>query len=297
MTTALVTGVSGQDGVYLSRLLRSEGVRVVGTVLHESSPYLDGVIIEQHDVRDTDGFRRLLDTYAPDEVYNLAAISSVGASWDQPDLVAETNLHAVGRMLAVLPASTRFFQASSGEELTGQSPYARSKLAARELVHEWRERGRFAVAGILFNHESPLRPPTFVVRKITQAAAEISRGMRDRLVLGNTAVTRDWGFAGDYVQAMRLMLTRDTPDDFVIATGVGHTLRDVVDLAFGIAGVADPWSHVDIDPALMRPADTPILVGDPRDTHATLGWRASTRFPELIAHMVAVELGAPVFAE
>ncbi|HSV37257.1 MAG TPA: GDP-mannose 4,6-dehydratase [Nocardioidaceae bacterium] len=300
MTTALVTGVAGQDGIYLARRLLADGTRVVGTVLpgHRTamSAYLAGVEVVEHDVRDAVGFRALMDEHAPDEVYNLAAVSSVGASWKEPALAVETNGAAVVRMLETLLArggSTRFFQAASGEELGGarDSPYARGKTEAHALTTEARERhGLFACAAILYNHESPLRGHQFVTRKITRAAAEISLGKRDRVSLGNLEVSRDWGHARDYVDAMVRIVRHDSADDFVVATGVAHTLEQLLVTAFAAAGIADPWPYVEQDPGLVRPTDTAVMVGDYSRTGAELGWAPETTFEQTIAEMVAVDL-------
>ncbi|WP_164519683.1 GDP-mannose 4,6-dehydratase [Nocardioides ferulae] len=304
--TALVTGVAGQDGVLLARHLRGLGRRVVGTVRPGAGEfaamrcYLDGVVGVDLDVRDTDGFAAVLADVRPDEVYNLAGFSSVGASWDQPDLVMEVNGAAVERMLSAIVAhqaatgrEVRFFQASSAEELgsAAGSPYARSKARARAAVVDARERhGLFACAATLFNHESPLRAPRFVTRKITRAAAEIALGRRSSLALGNLAVTRDWGAAREYVAAMAAMLALDEPADLTLATGVPHTLEDLLVCAFDAAGLGDPWSYVSQDPALVRPADSDVLVGDPEPAAEVLGWRATVSFQELVAEMVAVDL-------
>jgi GDPmannose 4,6-dehydratase len=299
--TALVTGVAGQDGIYLARLLVAEGARVIGTVAPGSAtalsmaPYLEGVTVVPHDVRDTEGFRRLLADHAPDDVYNLAGFSSVGASWNQPELVAETNGTAVGGMLDAVADSgdVRFFQASSAEEYgeAANSPYAQGKAVAHRLTTAAREeRGVFACSAILFNHESPLRGRRFVTRKITRAAAEISCGVRDKVELGNLAIARDWGHAREYVEAMRMMLRRDTPDDFKLATGVLHTLEDLLVTAFDAAGLGDPWPYVEQNPALVRPADAASLVGDTARTQELLGWTARTGFEATVREMVEVDL-------
>jgi GDPmannose 4,6-dehydratase len=299
--TALITGVAGQDGIYLARYLLAEGTLVVGTVLpgHDSAtamaPYLGGVVVVEHDVRDTAGFRTLLEEHEPAEVYNLAGFSSVGASWDQPELVPETNGRAVGGMVDALieRGGVRFFQASSAEErgAASNSPYAQGKAVAHaHVVRAREEHGLFACAGILFNHESPLRGRQFVTRKIARAAAEIRCEKRDRLQLGNLAVARDWGHARDYVEAMALMLRHDSPEDFTVATGISHTLEDLLVTAFEAAGLGDPWPYVEQDPSLVRPADAGSLVGDATRTREVLGWAPTTAFAELVAEMVAADV-------
>ena len=299
MTTALITGVAGQDGIYLARRLLSVGTRVVGTVLpgggRAMTPYLVGVEVVEHDVRDTAGFRKLLEQHAPDEVYNLAAVSSVGLSWADPESTTSTNGAAVAGMLEVLTdvPGTRWFQAASAEEHGNapDSPYARSKAEARRLTTEARERhGLFACSGVLYNHESPLRAQHFVTRKITRAAAEISLGKREQVALGDLEVSRDWGHARDYVDAMMRMLRRDTPQDFVLATGTAHSIGDLLVEAFGAVGIDDPWPYVVQDPELVRPADTAVLVGDPSAARDALGWTATTTFHETIADMVEIDV-------
>lgn len=304
--TALLTGVGGQDGIYLARHLVARGFHVVGTEREPATTdqdlavYLDGVEVAQHDVRDDLAFRSLLEQYRPAWVFNLAAFSSVGASWDQPDLVAEVNGAAVERMLdAILDHRTRsgddvrFLQAGSAEEsgAAADSPYARAKTRAHTATTRARdEHGLFACTAVLHNHESPLRPQRFVTRKITRAAAEIALGKRESMSLGNLAVSRDWGAAGDYVDAMTRMLELDEPGDLVVATGVTHTLRDLVEIAFVAAGVTDPWSYVVVDEALVRPADAPTLVADISETQRNLGWEPTLSFEQVVEHMVAVDL-------
>ncbi len=309
-STALITGVAGQDGVLLARHLRSTGCRVVGTIQPDVPaplrPYLDGVLIEQHDLRDSAGFERLLETYEPDEVYNLAGFTSVGASWDNRDLVTQVNAIAVENMLDTLVrrGGTKFFQASSSEvfgpesvnpqdESTPhdpQNPYAESKSRAHEATVRAREQeGLFASVGVLYNHESPLRPAQFVTRKITHAAAEIGDGLRDTVTLGNLDVSRDWGAASDYVLAMHAVMQQQSPADYVIATGRLHTLGRLLEIAFSAVGIDDPWVHVEQDPALLRKADAPGLCGDAGKAHRELGWAPTTSFEDLVRTMVAVD--------
>ncbi len=304
MRTALVTGVAGQDGIYLARSLLADGIRVVGTVSGaiDDQPrhvYLAGAELRSLDLRDGNGLRALVADVEPDEVYNLAAVSSVGRSWHEPELTQAVNQTAVEILVAALLAQrdrtgrqVRLFQASSAE-VSGDataSPYARSKAAAEDVVRDARDRGLAASIGRLYIHESPLRAVTFVSRKITQGAAEIALGRRDRLVLGNLDVVRDWGFAGDYVEAIRLMLDAEVPVDLPIGTGRPHRLLDLVDRAFVAAGLSGADGYVDQDPALVRPADTAVLVADPEPAAVALGWRATTTFEETVDAMVAADL-------
>jgi GDPmannose 4,6-dehydratase len=304
--TALITGVSGQDGVYLARLLATRGSHVVGTVrpgdpaAAEMAVYLGEVEVVEHDLRDAAGFDALLEAHRPTRVFNLAGFSSVGASWDHPELVDEVNGAAVERMLDALVelrdrhgVDVRFFQAGSAEEYgdAADSPYARAKARAHDATTSAREgRGLFACTAVLHNHESPLRPQRFVTRKITRAAAEIALGRRDELRLGNLDVTRDWGSAADYVDAMSRMLSASEPADLVIATGVTHTLQDLLETAFAAAGAGDPAAYVVRDGALLRPSDSPTMVADPSEAERVLGWKATRSFEQVVAHMVRVDL-------
>ena len=314
--TALITGVAGQDGVLLARHLLAGGYRVVGTtqpgVPTTLRTYLDGVELEEHDLRDSAGFDRLLETYAPTEVYNLAGFTSVGASWDNPELVHAVNATAVDSMLDSLVATgertgvaPRFFQASSSEVFgpgaanpqtestphNPQSPYGESKSLAQHATVRRRENdGLFACVGVLYNHESPLRGVQFVTRKIIRAAVEIAEGRRESVTLGNLGVSRDWGSARDYVAAMHLALTHDVADDYIIATGVLHSLRDLLELAFRAVGIDDPWPYVELDPALLRKADPPGLSGDPRHTRRQLNWAPDTTFEQVVQEMVAADV-------
>jgi GDPmannose 4,6-dehydratase len=316
--TALITGVGGQDGVLLARSLLADGYRVIGTVtdLERSrsavSTYIVGAEIRQLDVRDRAGFRALLSTERPDEIYNLASWSSVGLSWSHPWQVTEVNglavLGLLEEVLAISRAdgySPRFLQASSSEmfglvtELPQhegsphhpRSPYATAKSFAHHTAVNYRESyGLFVATAILFNHESPLRPRGFVTRKITSGVAAISLGMQDALTLGRIDVRRDWGAASDYVEAMRLALGRDVPDDYCVATGVSHSLAEFVGAAFAAAGLSDEMHQVVSDPALMRPADVPETRGDPSKAHALLGWTPRRSFADVVAWMVRADL-------
>lgn len=315
---ALVTGAAGQAGIYLSRLLLDRGYRVVGTVRPGSldSPvvraYLDGVRLVEHDQRDGAGFDRLLDDVRPDEIYNLAGFTSVGASWDHAEMVAETNGLAVLRILESLVrhrerhgVAPRFFQPSSSEmfgtadhmpqtEATPhhpRSPYAVSKSFAHHLTVNYRESyGLFTSTATLYNHESPLRPQKFVTRKITWAVAEIALGRRETVTLGNLDVRRDWGFAGDYVRAMHLMLQQEAPADFIIATGRSRPLSELLRVAFAAVGIDDPTPYVRQDQAFMRPADVADLYGDPTKAREQLGWEPTVGFEDVVEHMVRVDL-------
>jgi GDPmannose 4,6-dehydratase len=241
---------------------------------------------------------RLVAAREPDEVYNLAGQSSVARSWESPEETFALNADAVEVLVdAVLGLrdrtgrEVRLVQASTAEVVDGESPYARSKARAEEIVRTAREeRGLHASAARLHIHESPLRGPQFVSRKITSAVAEIVLGRRSVLTLGNVDVVRDWGFAGDYVAALRLMATCAEPVDLPVGTGVRHTLRDLVDAAFAAGGIEDPDAHLAQDPALMRPADIPELVADPAPAERALGWTAEIGLETLVRHMVQVDL-------
>lgn len=307
--TALITGVAGQDGVLLARYLKSAGYRVVGTtqpgVPTTMRPYLDGVELEEHDLRDGARFVRLLDQFEPVEVYNLAGFTSVGASWDNRDLVMDVNAVAVEGMIEALlkRGGIKFFQASSSEVFgpeavnlqnestrhSPQNPYAESKSRAQQATVRARDEGLFAAVGILYNHESPLRAKQFVTRKITNAAAEIAEGLSDTVTLGNLEVSRDWGAARDYVAAMHAVLQHPAPSDYVISTGELHTLGQLLEVAFSAVGIADPWPYVEQDPALLRRADAPGLSGDASKARRELGWSPTTSFEELVQGMVAVD--------
>lgn len=310
MPTALITGVGGQDGGYLAERLVGEGVEVHAlTLAGETS--VPGVTVHPGDVADVEATRGLLLELAPDEVYNLAAVSSVARSWDEPDLVARVNgLAAVGlldsayRLQERTGRPVRFVQASSAEifgrptdvpqteetPVRPVNPYGAAKAYAHLAVEVHRQRGLHATSLILFNHESPRRPAGFVTRKITAGVAAISTGRADRLTLGNLAATRDWGWAPDYVDAMVLAARAETARDYVVATGVGHTVEEFVAAAFREVGVADWSAYVDVDPALLRPVDAHALVGDATRIRTDLGWAPTVGFEELVARMVRADL-------
>src|SRR4249920_2158451 len=317
---AIITGITGQDGSYLAELLLSKGYEVVGTVRRSSAPnnwriqhLLDRITIRPADLLDQLSIIRLVDEVRPHEFYNLAAMSFVPASWDQPMLTGEFNAQGVTRVLESIrhvDPSIRIYQASSSEmfgkvrevpqtELTPfypRSPYGVSKVFAHYITVNYRESyDLFAVSGMLFNHESPRRGLEFVTRKVTDGVARIKLGLVDTLALGNLDAQRDWGFAGDYVQAMWLMLQRDHPDDYVIATGVSHSVRDLVQRAFDCAGL-NMENHVVVDQRFMRPAEVDILLGDATKARKALGWEPKVDFTGLVKMMVDADI-ARVAAE
>jgi GDPmannose 4,6-dehydratase len=311
---AIITGITGQDGSYLAELLVSKGYEVVGVVRRSSAPNLwriqhlvDRIRLRPADLLDQLSLIRLVDEEKPDELYNLAAMSFVPASWDQPMLTGEFNAQGVTRVLEAIRQvnpKVRLYQASSSEmfgkvrevpqtELTPfypRSPYGVSKVFAHYITVNYRESyDMFAVSGMLFNHESPRRGLEFVTRKVTDGVARIKRGMADTLALGNLDAHRDWGFAGDYVQAMWLMLQQDRADDYVIATGISHSVRDLVEVAFGHVGL-DWRKHVRLDPKLIRPAEVEHLIGDSTKARTQLGWQPKVDFTGLIRMMVDADL-------
>lgn len=311
---ALITGITGQDGSHLSELLLERGYEVHGMVRRSSSEHFeriehirDRLTLHQGDLLD---HRSLVDTLRaarPDEIYNLAAMSYVAASWAQPTLTAEFSGVGVTRLLEAMREvcpEARFYQASSSEmfgkvretpqnEQTPfypRSPYGVAKVYGHFITVNYRESyGLHATSGLLFNHEGPRRGLEFVTRKITWHAAAIKLGLATEVVLGNLDAKRDWGFAGDYVQAMHLMLQQDEPSDFVIATGVAHSVRDCVEIAFDQAGVAID-GHVVIDETLKRPAEVEHLVGDASKAKRVLGWEPEVDFEQLIRMMVDADL-------
>jgi GDPmannose 4,6-dehydratase len=311
---ALITGITGQDGSYLAELLLQKGYEVFGVVRRSSAPnlwriehLLDRIQLKPGDLLDQLSLVRLMAEVEPDEVYNLAAMSFVPASWDQPMLTGEFNAQGVTRVLEAIrqvnPA-IRLYQASSSEmygkvreipqtELTPfypRSPYGVSKVFGHYITVNYRESyGLFACSGILFNHESPRRGLEFVTRKVTDGVARIKLGLTDTLALGNLDAKRDWGFAGDYVHAMWLMLQQDAPDDYVIATGIAHSVRELVDAAFEHVGL-DPERHVRLDPAFLRPAEVEHLIGDCSKARERLGWTPAVDFKQLVQMMVDADV-------
>jgi GDPmannose 4,6-dehydratase len=307
---ALITGITGQDGSYLAELLLGEGYEVHGMVRRSSTERFDRIEhirerlrLHQGDLLDQRSLVDALRAARPDEIYNLAAMSYVAASWVQPTLTAEFSGTGVTRLLEAMREAcpeARFYQASSSEmfgkvreapqtELTPfypRSPYGVAKVYGHFITVNYRESyGLHATSGILFNHESPRRGLEFVTRKITWHAAAIKLGLRTELVLGNLSAERDWGFAGDYVRAMWLMLQQDEPSDYVVASGVTHSVRQCLEIAFDHAGVSIE-DHVAIDPALLRPAEVEHLIGDASKAQRTLGWNAEVSFEPLIRMMV-----------
>jgi GDPmannose 4,6-dehydratase len=318
MKTALVTGVTGQDGSYLAELLLEKGYRVIGLVrrsamedkkLFNIEHLLDNsnLIIENGDLTDSASIWRLVQQYKPDEFYNLAAQSHVGVSFTSPESTFEINATGVLNCLEAIRSSspqTRFYQASTSEMfgdninapqseetiLSPVSPYACGKVAAHNLVVNYRKAyGLFACSGILFNHESPRRGEQFVTRKVTKAAARIKLGLQSELRLGNLEAKRDWGFAKEYVEAMWLMLQQNEPDDFVIGTGQTQTIKDLIDSVSEAAGF-DLMKHVVVDDKFKRPSEVPLLLADPRKAESKLGWKAKTTFHELVKMMYEADL-------
>src|SRR5262245_16285352 len=306
MKTALVTGVTGQDGSYLAEWLLDKGYRVSGVVRRSSTENFqriehlrDRITLHQADLLDQTSLARVLDEVRPAEVYNLAAMSFVPTSWQQPVLTAEFTAVGVTRLLDALRTvcpSARFYQASSSEmygkvretpqgELTPfhpRSPYGVAKVYGHYLTVNYRESyGLFACSGILFNHESPRRGLEFVTRKITHGVAKIKLGLATELRLGNLEAKRDWGFAGDYVRAMWLMLQQDAADDYVIGTGETHRVADFVEIAFDHVGL-DWKKHVVVDPQFYRPAEVDLLLANPTKAHARLTWRPQVGFEQLV---------------
>jgi GDPmannose 4,6-dehydratase len=307
-------GSPGQDGSYLAELLLGEGYDVFGMIRRLSAPnvsriehLLDRVTLRPADLLDQLSLLRLIEDVEPDEIYNLAAMSFVPASWDQPMLTGEFNSQGVTRVLDAIRCANpkiKFYQASSSEmfgkvrevpqtELTPfypRSPYGVSKVFAHYITVNYRESyDLFAVSGMLFNHESPRRGLEFVTRKVTDGVARIKLGLTDKLSIGNLDAHRDWGFAGDYVRAMYLMLQQDRPDDYVIATGVSHSVRELVEIAFGRVGL-DWQKYVRQDPALLRPAEVDHLLGDSSKARNQLGWTPRVDFKQLIEMMVDADL-------
>jgi GDPmannose 4,6-dehydratase len=313
--SALITGITGQDGGYLAEQLLAEGTSVHGVVRpgEDVPEHLEGVQAHEVELSDEQGLREVLRVCAPDELYNLVGVSSVGLSWERPALTADVNGTFVARLLQLAwqeqesrGRQLTFVQASSAEIFAGatrspqdettpvspRSPYGASKAFAHHLVQVFRGRGLHASNAVLYNHESPRRPPAFVTRKITQTAAAIAAGRADELVLGNLEAKRDWGWAPDYVDALVRTARQSVPDDYVIATGQGRTVREFVAAAFARAGVTEWEPLVRSDPAFVRPVDAVELVGDASKARATLGWAPRVPFEELVGRMVDADLGA-----
>ena len=339
--TALITGITGQDGAYLAEFLLNKGYIVHGIKRRSSSfnteridhlyrdPHERNVNFFMHygDLTDSTNLIRIIQETQPDEIYNLAAQSHVQVSFDTPEYTANSDAVGTLRLLEAirilgLEKKTKFYQASTSElygkvqeipqsETTPfypRSPYGAAKLYAYWVTVNYREAyGMFACNGILFNHESPIRGETFVTRKITMAVARIKKGLQEKLYLGNLDAKRDWGFAGDYVEAMWLMLQQDEPDDFVIATGETHSVREFVELAFAEVGIEIEWRGdgvdevgvnkgtgdvlIEVDPRYYRPTEVDILIGDPAKAKEKLGWEAKVGLRELLKMMVEGDMG------
>lgn len=317
--TALITGVNGQDGAYLAKLLLEKGYKVFGIIrrstrkAYENLEYL-GVANEVNyvdgDLTDEASLIRAVRLVNPDEVYNLAAQSFVGTSWDQPQITTAANSMGVLYLLDTVKnfaPRAKFYQASTSEMFGNsseegiqtestpfhpRSPYAVSKLYAHWIVVNYRESyNMFCCSGILFNHESPIRGKEFVTRKITDGVARIHLGVADRINLGNLDSKRDWGFAGDYVEAMYLMMQQDEPDNYIVSTGETHTIRDFLDVAFKHVGIDDWSSYVFLDPAFRRPAELFTLQGRSDKARKKLGWKPKVNFDQLVTMMVDADLG------
>jgi GDPmannose 4,6-dehydratase len=311
---ALISGITGQDGSYLAELLLDKGYEVFGVVRRLSAPnvwriqhLLERVTLLQADLLDQLSLIKAVETAQPAEFYNLAAMSFVPSSWDQPMLTGEFNAQGVTRALEAVRSvnsKIRFYQASSSEmygrvrevpqsEMTPfypRSPYGVSKVFGHYITVNYRESyDLYACSGILFNHESPRRGIEFVTRKVTDGVARIKLGKADKLMLGNRDASRDWGFSGDYVRAMWMMLQQDEPDDYVIATGETHTVQELVEVAFAHVGL-DWQKYVGIDQRFIRPAEVDLLIGDPAKAKSKLGWEPSVDFKALVHMMVDADL-------
>jgi GDPmannose 4,6-dehydratase len=312
--TALITGITGQDGSYLAEFLLEQGYRVVGMVRRASTENFeriahlrDRIELRQADLLDQLSLIGLVKDVQPHEIYNLAAQSFVPTSWEQPMLTAEFDAVGVTRMLEAMRSAApeaRFYQASSSEmfgkvretpqrETTPfhpRSPYGVAKVYGHYITVNYRESyGLYAVSGILFNHEGPRRGREFVTRKVSEGVARIKLGLATELRMGNLDAQRDWGFAGDYVRAMWMMLQQPTADDYVVATGETHSVRELVDVAFGCVGL-DWQQYVKIDPAFLRPAEVDLLVGDATKARTVLGWTPKVTFRALVEMMVRADL-------
>ena len=305
---AIIAGIAGQDGSYLAELLLEKGYRVLGFLKKDDdtsvlSPFVKDLVLEETELVRKEDIIHWTRLFSPDEIYNFAAMSFIPDSWDDPYRALQVNTLLVAAFLEVIKdhcPETRFYQASTSEifgdppespqtEFTPHNPmtpYGVSKLAAHQLVGLYRRMHKvFAVSGILYNHESPRRPERFVTQKIARAAAEISRGRKEKLRLGNIDARRDWGFAVDYVKGIWLMLQSESPDDYILATGVTHSIRDFLDVAFRHVGL--DWKEwVEIDTALIRQVEVGLLVGDSSKARERLGWNPEVDFGKLVRVMV-----------
>ncbi|WP_411285055.1 GDP-mannose 4,6-dehydratase [Lapillicoccus sp.] len=319
MPRALITGITGQDGLYLSELLLAKGYEVFGLIRGQNNPKRElvqetvpGVTLLTGDLTDLSSLMRAMESSEPDEVYNLGAISFVAYSWENAMLTTDVTGKGVLNMLEAVrlyshddPAKVRFYQASSSEMfgkvqdvpqrentlLWPRSPYGVAKVFGHYMTINYRESyGMHASSGILFNHESPRRGPEFVTRKISIAVARIALGLQDSLSLGNLDARRDWGFAGDYVDAMWRMMQQPEGDDYVVATGQTHSIREFLDLSFAHVNIDDWEKHVTQDPRFFRPAEVDLLIGDPTKAKEQLGWTPTVDFPGLVTMMMENDL-------
>jgi len=319
VTRALITGITGQDGLYLGELLASKGYDVYGLIRGQNNPKralveatIPGIKLLTGDITDLSSLIRILDVSQPDEVYNLGAISFVAYSWENAHLTSDVTGKGVLNMLEAVRlyagkdlGKVRFYQASSSEMfgkvqqvpqteetlLWPRSPYGVAKVFGHYMTINYRESyDMHASSGILFNHESPRRGPEFVTRKVTQSVARISLGLQSEIVMGNLDAKRDWGFAGDYVEAMWRMLQQDVADDYVIATNETHSIRELLDHAFAAVGIDDWSGYVRQDPEFMRPAEVDLLIGDSSKAREVLGWTPTVSFPDLVTMMVDSDL-------
>lgn len=314
---AFVTGMTGQDGPYLAKLLLEKGYKVYGLVKRYSNPNFENmkflgiendIELVTGDITDENSMNHIIKSIKPNEFYNLAAQSFVGASWELNKLTTEVNSLGPLNILNAIKThspTTRYYQASTSEmygnsnggrqdestPFRPRSPYGVSKLYAYWITVNFRESySLFAANGVLFNHESPLRGIEFVTRKVTDGVAKIKLGLKDKIVLGNLDAKRDWGFAGDFVEAMWLILQQDEPEDFVIATGVQHTIGELLEKSFAAVGITDWHRYVDSDPRFKRPAELHSLCGDPTKSKERLGWTPKTSFDDMIKMMVDADL-------
>lgn len=319
MTRALITGITGQDGLYLAELLLSKGYEVFGLVRGQNNPKFDmvqqllpEVKLLTGDLTDVSSLTRVLNIAQPDEVYNLGAISFVAYSWENASLTTDVTAKGVLNILEATRlyagndiSKVRFYQASSSEMygkvqqvpqteetlLWPRSPYGVAKVYGHYMTINYRESyGMHASSGILFNHESPRRGPEFVTRKVSRAVARIALGMQNDITLGNLDAKRDWGFAGDYVDAMWRMLQQPEGDDYVVATGETHSIEELLQVAFRVAGIENWRDYVKQDPRFMRPAEVDLLIGDPKKAQEKLGWTPTVGFEQLVEMMVNSDL-------
>ena len=319
MPRALITGITGQDGLYLSELLLAKGYEVHGILRGQNNPkrelvehVVPDVVLHTGDLTDLSSLLRAMSEAQPDEFYNLGAVSYVAYSWENARVTTEVTGNGVLNALEAVrlhsgkdPAKVRFYQASSSEMfgkvqevpqrektlLWPRSPYGVAKVYGHYMTINYRESyGMHASSGILFNHESPRRGPEFVTRKVSLAVAAIALGLQDKITMGNLDAQRDWGFAGDYVEGMWRMLQQPEADDYVLATGETHSVRDLLDAAFARVGIDDWSGHVEQDPRFMRPAEVDMLVGDASKARERLGWKPTVAFHELVEMMVDNDL-------